>query len=154
MSFTESERLTNGTRTYHQRVTLFLSNHGGHQKRGTPINTQHRTVKRWTLLLARVRLGIENSNMAHIYYEATTFLLGYRTVVRSVLSVCGVGVLWPNGWMDQDGTWQAGRPRPRSHCIRWRPSSLFPKDAQPAHFRPMSTVAKRRCASGYHLVRK
>jgi len=28
------------------------------------------------------------------------------------LSVCDVGVLWPNGWMDQDETWQAGRPRP------------------------------------------
>jgi len=29
----------------------------------------------------------------------------YRTVVLSVLqSVCDVGVLWPNGWMDQDET--------------------------------------------------
>jgi len=28
------------------------------------------------------------------------------------LSVCNVGVLWPNGWMDQDETWHAGRPRP------------------------------------------
>jgi len=25
----------------------------------------------------------------------------------SVLSVCDVGVLWPNGWMDQDETWHA-----------------------------------------------
>ena len=25
--------------------------------------------------------------------------------------------------MDQDETWQAGRPRPRPHCVRWRPSS-------------------------------
>jgi len=24
---------------------------------------------------------------------------------------CNVGVLWPNGWMDQDETWRAGRPR-------------------------------------------
>jgi len=21
--------------------------------------------------------------------------------------------LWPNGWMDQDGTWHGGRPQPR-----------------------------------------
>jgi len=28
--------------------------------------------------------------------------------VLSVLSVCYVGVLWPNGWMDQDETWHAG----------------------------------------------
>ena len=26
--------------------------------------------------------------------------------------VCDVGVLWPNGWMDQYETWQAVRPRP------------------------------------------
>ena len=30
------------------------------------------------------------------------FALCYRTVV---LSVSNVGVLWPNGWMDQDATW-------------------------------------------------
>jgi len=27
------------------------------------------------------------------------------------LSVSDVGVLWPNGWMDQDETWHAGKPR-------------------------------------------
>jgi len=35
------------------------------------------------------------------------FALCYRTVVLSVLfclSVCNVGVVWPNGWMDQDAT--------------------------------------------------
>ena len=26
----------------------------------------------------------------------------------SCLSVCNVGVLWPNGWMDQDETWHLG----------------------------------------------
>ena len=30
--------------------------------------------------------------------------------LRSVLY--NVGVLWPNGWTDQDETWHAGRPRP------------------------------------------
>jgi len=30
----------------------------------------------------------------------------------SVLSVCDIAVLWPNGWMDQNETWHAGRPRP------------------------------------------
>jgi len=25
------------------------------------------------------------------------------------LSVCNVGVLWPNGWMDQDATWYGGK---------------------------------------------
>ena len=26
--------------------------------------------------------------------------------------------------MDQDGIWHGGRPRPRTHCVRWGPSSL------------------------------
>jgi len=43
------------------------------------------------------------------------------------LSVCNVGVLWPNRWMDQDGTWHAGRPRPWPHCVRCGPSSPSPK---------------------------
>jgi len=65
------------------------------------------------------------------------FALCYRTVVLSVLSVlcvCDVGVLWPNGWMDQDETWRGGRPRPQPHCVRWDPAS--PKRAQqpPPHF--------------------
>ena len=30
-----------------------------------------------------------------------------------ILSVCNVGVLWSNGWMDQDETWRAGRPWPQ-----------------------------------------
>jgi len=57
------------------------------------------------------------------------FALCYRTIVCPVcLSVCDVGVLWPNGWMDQHETWHGGRPRPRPpHCVRWGPSSLRKK---------------------------
>jgi len=58
------------------------------------------------------------------------FALCYRTVVVSVLSVCDVGVLWPNGSMDQDETWRAGRPRPWPHCVRCGPSSPSHKGAQ------------------------
>jgi len=25
----------------------------------------------------------------------------------------GPYLLWPNGWMDEDGTWHGGRPEPR-----------------------------------------
>jgi len=35
------------------------------------------------------------------------FALCYWTVV---LSVCNVGVLWPNGSLDQAVTWYGGRP--------------------------------------------
>jgi len=48
------------------------------------------------------------------------FALCYRTVV---CPVCDVGVLLPNGSMDKDETWHAGRPRPWLHCFRWGPSS-------------------------------
>jgi len=52
-----------------------------------------------------------------------------RTVVCPVLSVCKVGVLWPNGV--QDATWYgSGRPRPRPLCVRWGPSSPPRKGAQ------------------------
>jgi len=53
------------------------------------------------------------------------FVLCYQTVCLSgpVCPVGDVGVLWPNGWMDQDATWYRGRPRPKSYCVRWGPSS-------------------------------
>jgi len=57
-------------------------------------------------------------------------LLFVLSVVRPpcpvCLSVCDVGVLWPNAWMDQDESWRAGRPRPWPHCVRWGPSSPSP----------------------------
>ena len=57
------------------------------------------------------------------------FALCYRFVIfMSVcLSVCDIGVLWRNGSMDQDETWQGDRPRLRPHRARWGPSSPSPK---------------------------
>ena len=49
----------------------------------------------------------------------------------SYLSVCDVGVLWPNTWMDQNETWHTGRPRPRPHCVRWGSSSPPQKGHSP-----------------------
>jgi len=37
--------------------------------------------------------------------------------------VRNIGVLWPNGWMDQDETWHGSRPQPRPHYVRRGPSS-------------------------------
>ena len=62
--------------------------------------------------------------------------LSYRTVFPvclSYLSLCNVGVLWPNGLMDQDETSRASRPRPRPR-VRWGLSS--PKGAQRPIFGP------------------
>jgi len=38
-------------------------------------------------------------------------------------SLFGPCLLWPNGWMDHDGTWHGGGSRSRPHCARWGPSS-------------------------------
>jgi len=48
------------------------------------------------------------------------------------------GVLWPNGWTDQDETSHAGRLRPCPHCVKWGPSSPPEKRHSPqfsAHVR-------------------
>jgi len=78
----------------------------------------------------------------------------FRPMLSAVvcLSVCNVDVLWPNGWVDQDETWHAGRPLPWPHCVRWEPSSPSPKGAQPPNFWPMSVVVKWLDGSRCHLV--
>ena len=40
-------------------------------------------------------------------------------------------LLRPNGCMDHDATWYGSRPRPRQHCVRWGPSPLPKKGAEP-----------------------
>ena len=94
----------------------------------------------------------------------------------SLLSVCHVGVLLPNGWMDQDETWQGGRSQPRLHCVRWgssfggrrwpRPhcvrsgpsSTPAPRKGHSSSpsFRPFSIVAKRSpiSATAEHLLHR
>ena len=52
------------------------------------------------------------------------------------LVYCGQMVGWINMKLCHEG-----RPRPWPHCVRWGPSPLSPKGAQP-QFRPISVVAK------------
>jgi len=59
------------------------------------------------------------------------FALCYRTVVLSVLSVPDVGVLWPNGSIDQNETWHGGRFRLRPGHIVLDGDRAPPKGAQP-----------------------
>jgi len=59
----------------------------------------------------------------------------YRTIVcLSVLSVCDVGVLLPNGWMDQDETLR-GRPRP-GHVVLDGVGPAPPKGGSAPNFCP------------------
>jgi len=41
---------------------------------------------------------------------------------------------WPNGCMDQDAAWYAGRPLPRPHCATWGPTSRSPKRGRAPQF--------------------
>ena len=59
---------------------------------------------------------------ATITSNGSPYAIGPSSCLSCLSVLCGV--LWPNGWMDQDATWYGGRPRPRSHCVRWLPSSL------------------------------
>jgi len=58
----------------------------------------------------------------------TEVSLGSRRAQPPVFGTC---LLWPNGCVHQDTIWYGGRSRPRRHCVRWVPSSPFPKGAQP-----------------------
>ena len=81
------------------------------------------------------------------------FALCYQTVVCLFCPVCDDGVLLPNGWMDQDETWHARRPRPGPHCVIWGPTSPLPqKGRAPSNFRPISFVAQWLDGLRCHLV--
>jgi len=60
------------------------------------------------------------------------FALCYLAVV-CLPTVCYVGVLWPNGWIDQDATWYGDRPQPAPHRVRWGPNSPTERAHQPTN---------------------
>jgi len=63
-------------------------------------------------------------------------------------------LLWPNGWMDQDGTWHGGGLGQRHIVLDGDPASLSKKGDRAPNFLPISIVAKRLYVSEYHLVRR
>jgi len=48
--------------------------------------------------------------------------------------IFGPCILWPNSWINQDGTWRGGGPQSRPHCARWGCSSPPPKRGQSPQF--------------------
>jgi len=81
--------------------------------------------------------------------------LCYRTVVLSAClscRVCDIGILWPNGWMDEDETCHTDRLRQWPQCLRWGPTYSSQKGDADPNFRPMSVVAKWLHGLRYHLV--
>jgi len=45
--------------------------------------------------------------------------------------IFGPRLLWPNGWIDQDGTWHGDRPRPDDIVLYGNPAPLPQKGAEP-----------------------
>ena len=67
--------------------------------------------------------------------------------------IFGPCLLWPNGWMDQNGTWHGGKPQPRRLWVRWGPSPLPKKGAEPPlQFSANFYCPKRLDAPRCHLV--
>jgi len=121
-------------------------------------------TRRDTLSRQRCELGIRLYSIFGRPF-VKRFALCYQTVVClsclscSVLSVClyvcecDIGVLWPNRWMCQDENWHAGKPRPWSHCVRWRPAPPPLNGDISPNFRPISVVVKWLDGSRCHLVK-
>jgi len=69
----------------------------------------------------------------HIVLDGDPALLLKKGAEPPIFGPC---LLWSNGWMDQDGTWHEGMPRPRRHCVRWGPSSPPQKGSGAPNFGP------------------
>jgi len=78
--------------------------------------------------------------------KAVRLMLSDRClIVLSVLSVCDVGVLWRNGWMDQDAIWCGGSCLGPGHILLdGNPVRPIPKKKRTTpNFWPMSVVGQR-----------
>ena len=66
--------------------------------------------------------------------------------------IFGPYLLWPNDWIDQDGTWHGGGPRSRRHCAGWGPSCHHPhqKRDKPPNFWP--TTGRRNKPTAMAIV--
>jgi len=78
------------------------------------------------------------SCVQHISDLHSKFALGTQPPPQkwggALSSIFGPCLLWPNGWMDQHGTWHGGGPWSRPHCARCGTSSPPPKKGQSPQF--------------------
>ena len=99
----------------------------------------------------KMALGMEvGLGEVHIALDVDTAPLPKKWGRPPIFGPC---LFWPNGWMDEAGTWHGGRPEPMRLCVRWGPSPYPKRGGAPfPNFWPMSIVAKRLDASRCHLV--
>jgi len=111
---------TSGCDTRNDRTVLVVSLYSNRETRAAPV------------VQVQAIVGRNDDNSASLRQHVwATVCKTVRPMLPdrclSVLSVGNVGVLWPNGWTDQDETWRAGTPRTWHQCVRWGPSSPSPK---------------------------
>ena len=108
--------------------------------------------------VAQKRFALRRANRfwATVCKAVRVILSDRCPVCLSVCPVCNVGVLWPNGWMNQDKTWHGGRPRLMAHCVTWGRyghimldgRELPPKGEHNApNFRPLTNTQLQRLQS-------
>jgi len=70
---------------------------------------REKIVTKWYVLFVS-RLTIYPFSITTTHFQAflSDRYAPYAMRPLSILSVCGVGVLWRNGWTDQDATWYRG----------------------------------------------
>jgi len=90
----------------------------------------------------KIKLGMQvGLGLATLCYMGTELSLPQRGTAAPIF---GPYLLCPDGWMDLDGTWYGGMPRPiKATALDGDPAPLPKKRTEPPHFRPMSIVAKR-----------
>jgi len=93
--------------------------------------------------------GFSFKNAMNVEARATVCKTVGPILLNRCLScpVCDVCILWPNGWMDQDEAWHAGRPRPWPYVL-----APLPQGDTAPNFQPISVVAKWLDESRCHLV--
>jgi len=74
--------------------------------------------------------------LSNVLWATVKSVLCYTTVVLPFLSVCNVGVLWPNGWMDQHAACYGGRLSPGDIALDEDPAPSTKRDTTPPLFGP------------------
>jgi len=63
------------------------------------------------ILMRHFRVVVTCTVVFQHHFWATVCKTVPPMLLGRCLSVCDVGILWPNGWINQDETWHAGSPR-------------------------------------------
>ena len=111
----------------------------------------HRPIVKRSLILRSFRFQENYLRLILIWNRKASFW-AIRPVHSDRCLSLSVGILWPNGWMDQDATWCGGRPWHRWLCVRWGPSSPHAKGQSSSHFSAHFALARSPISTTAELI--